>query len=97
MSVTLNEVERIAALARLSFTDEEKVRLTRQLNEILDYMAKLNTVDTTGVEPLSAVIPLENVFREDVARASSPREEMLRNAPDRTGESFRVPNVMGDR
>ena len=97
MSVTLKEIERIAALARLSFSDAEKERLTSELNEILSYMETLNSVDTTGVEPLSQMIPLTNVFREDAAKPSGLREEMLRNAPDRTEEFFRVPKVLGDR
>jgi aspartyl-tRNA(Asn)/glutamyl-tRNA(Gln) amidotransferase subunit C len=97
MSVTTNEVERIAALARLSFTPAEKERLTRELNDILSYMETLNAVDTTGVAPLSQVVPLENVFREDSVHPSLDREEILRGAPERSGEAFRVPNVLGDR
>ncbi len=97
MAVTLNDVEHVAALARLSFSDEEKITLLDQLNDILRYMEQLNRLDTSDVEPLSHVIELSNVFREDVMRPSSPREEILKNAPARTDEFFKVPKVIGDR
>lgn len=97
MSVTIHDVEHVAALARLSFTEEEKQKLTAQLNEILRYMELLNTLDTSNVEPLSHVIELQNVFRDDVPRPSLPREEALKNAPAHTEEFFKVPKVIGDR
>lgn len=97
MAVTLRDVEHVAALARLSFTDEEKVMLMEQLNDILLYMEQLNRLDTTGVEPLSHVIELSNVFRDDVVRPSYPQEEILKNAPARTESFFKVPKVIGDR
>jgi aspartyl-tRNA(Asn)/glutamyl-tRNA(Gln) amidotransferase subunit C len=95
MAVTLQEVERIAKLAQLEFTPEEMEKFTHQFNDILSYMEELNSVDTTGVEPLSQVIELQNVFREDVVIPSLPREEALKNAPDKTDEHFRVPKVIG--
>ena len=97
MAVTLRDVEHVAALARLSFTDEEKIMLMEQLNDILRYMDQLNRLDTSGVEPLSHVIELSNVFREDVVRPSYPQEEILKNAPARTDSFFKVPKVIGDR
>ena len=97
MSVTIKDVEHVAALARLSFTEEEMQKLTAQLNEILRYMEHLNTLDTSEVEPLSHVIELHNVFRKDVLRPSLPREEALKNAPAHTEEFFKVPKVIGDR
>jgi len=97
MSVTIHDVEHVAALARLSFTEEEKQKLTAQLNEILHYMELLNTLDTSNVEPLSHVIELQNVFRDDVPRPGLPREEALKNAPAHTEEFFKVPKVIGDR
>jgi aspartyl-tRNA(Asn)/glutamyl-tRNA(Gln) amidotransferase subunit C len=96
MSVTIKDVEHVAALARLSFSEEEKQKLTAQLNEILLYMDQLNTLDTGTIEPLSHVIELQNVFREDVLRTSLPREEALKNAPSHTDEFFKVPKVIGD-
>ena len=97
MSVTLKDVEHVAKLARLEFTEEEKEKFTHQLNEILAYVEKLNELDTSSVAPLSHVIELFNVFREDVARPSSPQEEMLKNAPERTEKFFKVPKVIGDK
>ncbi len=97
MSVTLKDVEHVAALARLSFSDEEKLKLTGELNAILAYMEQLNTLDTSSVEPLSHVIELKNVFREDVRVESLSREDALKNAPAATEKFFRVPKVIGDR
>jgi len=94
MPVTIKEVERVAALARLEFTRAEKEKLTHQLNQILSYIEKLNEIDTTNVEPLSQVIELENVFRDDKVRPSLPREELLKNAPDKTEKFFKVPKVI---
>ncbi len=97
MAVTLKDVEHVALLAQLSFSEEEKARLTAQLNQILEYMEQLNSLDTADVEPLSHVIELSNVFRTDVNRPSLPREAILRNAPVRTEKFFKVPKVIGDR
>jgi aspartyl-tRNA(Asn)/glutamyl-tRNA(Gln) amidotransferase subunit C len=97
MAVTVKDVEHVAALARLSFSEDEKQKLTTQLNEILRYMEQLNALDTTTVEPLSHVIELQNVFRQDVLRPSLPREEALKNAPAHSEEFFKVPKVIGDR
>jgi aspartyl-tRNA(Asn)/glutamyl-tRNA(Gln) amidotransferase subunit C len=95
MPVTVKDVEHIAKLSRLEFTDEEKIRFTDQLNQILDYIEKLNELDTTNVEPLSHVIELKNVFREDEVVPSIRQEEALKNAPSRTEKFFRVPKVIG--
>ena len=97
MPVTINDVEHVAGLARLSFSEEEKVTLMHQLNEILEYMEQLNTLDTSTVEPLSHVIELSNVFREDTLTPGLTQEEALRNAPARTEKFFRVPKVIGER
>ncbi|MBP1679478.1 MAG: glutamyl-tRNA(Gln) amidotransferase, subunit [Bacteroidetes bacterium] len=97
MSVTIKDVEHVAALARLSFADDEKQKLTGELNAILAYMEQLNSLDTASVAPLAHVIELNNVFREDVHVESLPREEALKNAPAATERFFRVPKVIGDR
>ncbi len=97
MAVTIKDVEHVAALARLAFSEEEKAVLTGQLNEILVYMEQLNGLDTSAVEPLSQVIELDNVFRPDELRPSYPREEILKNAPAHTDKFFKVPKVIGDR
>ena len=95
MSVTIKEVEHIAALARLHFSDEEKEKFTHQLNDILQYIEKLNELDTSKVEPLSHVIELSNVFRDDVIMPSIPADEALKNAPAKVDTLFKVPKVIG--
>jgi aspartyl-tRNA(Asn)/glutamyl-tRNA(Gln) amidotransferase subunit C len=97
MPVTIQDVEHVAELARLSFSPAEKARLTEQLNSVLAYMEQLNRLDTTGVEPLAQVVPLENALRDDVRTPGVAREEALRNAPARTEKFFTVPKVLGDR
>jgi len=97
MPVTIKDVEQVAKLARLHFTDAEKEKFTHQLNDILAYVGKLDEIDTSNVEPLSQVIEVQNVFREDRVRPSLPREDVLMNAPEKTEEFFRVPKVIGDR
>jgi aspartyl-tRNA(Asn)/glutamyl-tRNA(Gln) amidotransferase subunit C len=95
MSVTIKDVEHIAALARLEFSDDEKEKFTHQLNDILQYIEKLNELDTSKVEPLSHVIELSNVFREDVVKPSISAEEALKNAPAKIDTFFKVPKVIG--
>ena len=97
MSVSLKDVEHVAELARLEFQEAEKTKIAEELNEILHYIEKLNELDTTEVEPLSHVIELSNVFREDELQPSYPVEEILRNAPARTEKFFKVPKVIGER
>lgn len=94
MSITIHDVEHIAKLAKLEFTEEEKEKFTHQFNEILQYMEQLNSVDTTNVEPLAQVIELQNIFRDDVIQPSTPTEIALHNAPSATGEHFKVPKVL---
>ena len=94
MPVTRKDVEHIAELARLTIKDEELESFTRQLNEILAYVDKLNELDTSNVEPLSHPVDGENVFREDIVKQSIDREEALGNAPDRSELFFKVPKVI---
>ncbi len=94
MALTREEVQHVAHLARLEFSEEELERFTRELSQILDYMAKLSELDTTGVEPTYHALRLENRFREDQVRPSFPPEEILENAPEKEGTSFVVPRVI---
>lgn len=94
MKITKDEVEHVAKLARLAVTEEEKERYSQQLSNILTYIEKLKELDTSKVEPTSHVLPMKNIFREDEVRPSLPREEILKNAPDRTEEFFRVPKII---
>ena len=94
MSISVEEVRYIAALARLRFTEEEEEHLAEQMSEILDYMDKLNELDTTAVPPMSHVLDLYNIVREDTAQQRITPEEALRNAPDADSDYFRVPKVI---
>ncbi len=94
MKITMEMVERVAELARLSFSREEKEQLTRQLDAILTYVEKLNELDTTGVEPTSHVLPIKNVFKTDVVKPSLTPDEALSNAPERSGDFYRVPKII---
>jgi aspartyl-tRNA(Asn)/glutamyl-tRNA(Gln) amidotransferase subunit C len=91
------EVEHVAKLARLAVNDEEKESFARQLSEILDYVGKLNELDTSKVEPTSHVLDLGNVFRDDAIRESLSPSEALANAPDHDSDHFRVPKIIGER
>ena len=95
MAVTIKDVEHIAKLAKLEFNEDEKAKFTDQFNEILAFMEKLNELDTSNVKPLSHVIELQNVFREDAVKPSIPTEEALQNAPAKTDKFFKVPKVIG--
>ena len=97
MSVTIKDVEHVSKLARLSFPDAEKEKLTHELNDILKYMEQLNSLDTSNIEPLSHVIELTNVFRDDEVKPGVTREEALKNAPAKSEQFFKVPKVIGER
>lgn len=94
MGLTLDDVRRLAELARLELTEDEMRALVKELNGILRYADRLQQLDTNGVEPTLHAVPLENVLREDCVRPSLPVDETLSNAPDRSGDYFRVPRVL---
>jgi len=94
--ITRAEVEHVARLARLELSEEEKERMTAQLDAILGYMDTLNALDTAGVEPTTTVIPMVSVMRDDTVRPSLDREDALANAPDREDGFFRVPRIIED-
>ena len=94
MAVTIKDVEYIADLARLKFSKEEIENFTKQLNQILEYMDKLNELDTANVEPLSHPVEGTNVFRDDKVEESINREEALKNAPESDEVFFKVPKVI---
>ncbi|HMN24440.1 MAG: Asp-tRNA(Asn)/Glu-tRNA(Gln) amidotransferase subunit GatC [Ignavibacteriaceae bacterium] len=97
MAVTKNDIEKIAELAQLKFSEAELENFTPQMNEILNYMEKLNELDTENVEPLSHPIEQTNVFREDELKNSITTEEALKNAPAKDEHHFKVPKVIGDK
>jgi aspartyl-tRNA(Asn)/glutamyl-tRNA(Gln) amidotransferase subunit C len=94
MKITTKEVEYVAKLARLKLTEQEKDLFTQQLDSILDYMGKLNELDTEKVPPTSHVLPLKNVMREDEVKDSHLQEELLSNAPERDDNFFSVPKII---
>lgn len=94
MSLSLEEVEHIATLARLRLTDSEKEQFRQQLSAVLDYMAKLKEVDTAHIEPTATVLPLRTVLRPDDVTPSLTPEELLANAPAAEAGMFRVPPVL---
>jgi aspartyl-tRNA(Asn)/glutamyl-tRNA(Gln) amidotransferase subunit C len=92
--VTVQTVEHVAQLARLSLSAEEKETFARQLQEILGYAESIQALDTASVEPMSHALAAE-VFREDVPRPSLDRDKVLAAAPDADSGLFRVPRVIG--
>jgi aspartyl-tRNA(Asn)/glutamyl-tRNA(Gln) amidotransferase subunit C len=94
-ALTRADVEHVAYLARLGLTEEELARLEGQLNHILEQYAKLAELDTDAIPPTAQTIELENILREDVARPSLPPADVLANAPERDGDFFVVPAILG--
>ncbi len=94
--LTLDEVSRVAFLARLELSDDEKARLMTDLNGILGQFARLQELDTEGVPPTSHSLPLQNVFREDTVLPSLHREAATANAPEKRDGNFIVPQIMED-
>ena len=93
MSLSLQDVKKVATLARLELSPGDLSQMADQLNRILDYVDQLNEVDTEGLEPLAHPLPLSNVFREDVPTPSLPVDAALQNAPNRLADFFGVPAV----
>ena len=94
-ALSRDDVAHVAHLARLGLTDEELGRLEGQLNHILDQYAILAQLDTDDIPPTAQTIELENILRDDVARASLPVESVLANAAEREGDFIRVPPILG--
>lgn len=87
-------IEYVGILAKLELNTEEQERAKKDMGEMLDYIDKLNELDTTGVEPMSHVFPVQNVFREDVVVNGDDRENILKNAPEEKDGSFVVPKTV---
>lgn len=94
MKLTLEEVEHIAELARLKLSEAEKSRYREQLSDILDYAARLQALDTSGIPPTSSVLPERSVLRPDEPRPGLSTNDLLRNAPAVDKNQFRVPPVL---
>jgi aspartyl-tRNA(Asn)/glutamyl-tRNA(Gln) amidotransferase subunit C len=94
MALSIDEVAKVALLARLRLSPSELETFTGQLNSIVEFVAQLQELDTSQVEPLAHGVEVRNVFRDDIRGPSLPREKALANAPKRNDESFLVPAVL---
>lgn len=92
--VTENDVKHIAKLAKLTFEDEEIGRFVDELNSILDYINKLNELDTSNIEPTSHVLDISNVTRPDNPERKITQDEALKNAPEEGYGHFKVPRII---
>ena len=86
-------IDYVGILAKLELSDEEKENAKKDMESMLDYIDKLNELDTTGVEPMSHVFPVNNVFREDVVTNGDDRENILKNEPEEQDGMFNVPKT----
>lgn len=88
------QVRKVAKLSRLELTEAEVEEFTGQLSAILDYVEKMNQLNTDDVEPMAHCLPISNVFRRDEIKESLGTEKTLANAPQRDGEFFKVPKIL---
>jgi aspartyl-tRNA(Asn)/glutamyl-tRNA(Gln) amidotransferase subunit C len=94
MKITKEEVAYVANLAYLDLTSDEVESMTRQLDDILNYVDKLSELPTEDIQPTTHAISIHNAFRRDEVKPSLPREEALANAPLQNGEAFVVSKVI---
>ncbi|MCK5218796.1 Asp-tRNA(Asn)/Glu-tRNA(Gln) amidotransferase subunit GatC [bacterium] len=92
--ITEETVKKIARLANLRMDPDETARFTEHLEKVLEYMRKLNQLDTTGIPQTAHVLPLQNVWREDEVLPGLDRSEALAGAPDVRDDCFRVPRII---
>lgn len=95
MKISKENIERVAQLARLDLSEDEVGKMARQLDGILQYMVKLDELDTTGIEITAHNENMVNAFRDDEVRESLPRKKALAAGPLQNGEAFIVPKVIG--
>ena len=87
-------IEYVGILAKLELSGEERERAKKDMGRMLDYIDKLSELDTEGVEPMTHVFPVQNVFREDIVTNSDTREQLLSNAPEQKDGMFVVPKTV---
>lgn len=87
-------IEYVGILAKLELSGEEKEAAKKDMGRMLDYIDKLNELDTSGVEPMSHVFPVNNVFRQDVVTSGEDRDNILKNAPQQKDGAFKVPKTV---
>lgn len=93
-SINYETIEYVGILAKLELSESEKEAAMEDMSRMLDYIDKLNELDTVGVEPMSHVFPVSNVFREDVVTNGDERDQTLANAPDSKDGAFKVPKTV---
>ncbi len=93
MTITDETIDYVGILAKLELSDEEKEQAKQDMTNMLDYVSKLNELDTDNVEPMSHAFPVNNVFREDVVTNSDDREQLLANAPEQKDGCYKVPKT----
>lgn len=96
MSISRQDIEKVALLARLQLKENELQMMTGQLAQIVAYVDLLTEVDTEGVEPMAHAVDVANVFEDDVVRPSLPRDAALANAPHHDERGYLVPAVLGE-
>lgn len=87
-------IDYVGILAKLDLSSEEKEQAKKDMGSMLDYIDKLNELDTTGVEPMSHIFPVQNVFREDIVTCGDDRDAILKNAPGQKEGMFKVPRTV---
>lgn len=87
-------MEYVGILAKLELSKEEKEQAKKDMGNLFDYIDKLNELDTDGIEPMSHIFPMKNVFREDIVENQENREAILANAPKKKNGSFQVPKTV---
>lgn len=94
MKVTKKDLENVAVLSRLAIPADKEEQYTNQLNDVLTYMENLNSINTDDVKPIAHVLPISNVFRDDVVKESLDRDLALSNAPLKDDGYFKVPKIL---
>jgi aspartyl-tRNA(Asn)/glutamyl-tRNA(Gln) amidotransferase subunit C len=94
--IDIEQVKQVGKLARLALSEAEIAQFAVQLSAILEYVEKLNQLDTANVEPLAHCLPINNCFRDDVVRPSLGTEKTLENAPQKDEQFFIVPKILED-
>lgn len=93
-TISSDTIDYVAVLAKLELSGEEKEAAKKDMGRMLDYIDKMNELDTTGVEPLSHLFQVDNVFREDVVTGGDDRDRILKNAPEQKDGAFKVPKTV---
>ncbi|GMQ56872.1 Asp-tRNA(Asn)/Glu-tRNA(Gln) amidotransferase subunit GatC [Vallitalea sediminicola] len=94
MKITKEQVEHVANLARLNLTEEEKEQMTTDMEVIIEFANRINEINIDNINPTAHIIPINNVFREDIVNPSFSRDELLSNAPNRANGCFSVPRIV---